>query len=203
MESEFNCSIPKLSLSKYPKTNKFQRDNNTIVVVTPPIRTLAASIPFQWEEAPGKPRNTNSLTNSTTKKSRAVRCLELDLPPSRLRIDSTPSVGNVASPTTVLEGPYIGRTMSSEKMFSSFNDSCSSGKKKRSSLGSSLRWGSFKEVMTHNTLMRNGSKVNITRMTRRSFIGHFSRTSSNLLGGLYESLKQVIQWGHGQEKNNQ
>ncbi|XP_061962026.1 uncharacterized protein At4g00950-like [Populus nigra] len=66
---------------------------------TPPLHT-SASVPFRWEEEPGKPRE-----YCTPLISRPIdfpqKCLEL---PPRLLIETLPS------PTTVLEGPYTGRS---------------------------------------------------------------------------------------------
>ena len=63
----------------------------------PPIQTLA-SIPFQREEAPGKPRPT--VNHPAKSKS-----LE---PPPRL-LSENMKMTNIASPMTVLEGPYVRR----------------------------------------------------------------------------------------------
>lgn len=73
----------------------------------PPPRT-AVSIPFQWEEAPGKPRP--YYTESEPKSTESTTRKALELPPRLLFSDS--KVSNLPSPTTVLDGPYVGRAMS-------------------------------------------------------------------------------------------
>lgn len=73
-ESDPN-STPKLTLSKLPFCKA--RDRH---MQTPPLRP-SASIPFQWEEAPGKPRST--LTPP-------ARCLEL--PPRMLQEEAKISI---------------------------------------------------------------------------------------------------------------
>ncbi|KAF6146049.1 hypothetical protein GIB67_033408 [Kingdonia uniflora] len=79
-------------------------------MLTPPLRP-PVSIPFQWESAPGKPRTTRNITpnttNNTTTNPSYVRSLEL---PPRLLAEG--KMTNIPSPTTVLEGPYMGRSVS-------------------------------------------------------------------------------------------
>lgn len=92
---------PKLSLlSSFPSKTKYSETPPGMV--TPPLRTSTISIPFQWEEAPGKPRNSNSGGGGG-----AARCLEL---PPRLLPEGNKVISS--SPTTVLDGPYIGRSVS-------------------------------------------------------------------------------------------
>ncbi|GKU96626.1 hypothetical protein SLEP1_g9838 [Rubroshorea leprosula] len=66
---------------------------------TPP----SASVPFRWEEEPGKPKPCTALSTFSIREDSAQKCLEL---PPRLLVESK----QYSSPTTVLEGPYIGRT---------------------------------------------------------------------------------------------
>ncbi|KAL3524419.1 hypothetical protein ACH5RR_017253 [Cinchona calisaya] len=96
---EATTTPPKLSLSKLPS-----KQRQPFVMSTPPINT-SASIPFQWEEAPGKPR-AQFVTNYNKSCSSAARCL--DLPPRLLNssIKFTNVSCNSDSPTTVLDGPY-------------------------------------------------------------------------------------------------
>lgn len=64
---------------------------------TPP----SASVPFHWEEEPGKPKPCTALSTFSISDDFAKKCLEL---PPRLLVDAK----QYSSPTTVLEGPYIG-----------------------------------------------------------------------------------------------
>ncbi|KAK7389792.1 hypothetical protein VNO78_25086 [Psophocarpus tetragonolobus] len=89
------CKIPRLPLLNPPTMHSPERSG----MKTPPLFT-SASVPFGWEEEPGKPRPCTdivSFSNPTPK------CLEL---PPRLLMDSQLSHNKLASPTTVLEGPY-------------------------------------------------------------------------------------------------
>ncbi|KAI3508126.1 hypothetical protein L1887_23128 [Cichorium endivia] len=95
---------PKLSLFSLPTKPTTLPDGPT-----PPPNTVA-TIPFLWEEAPGKPRPT---TTDDPPKSKTVR--SLDLPPRLTTTvgatsNGTNSVGMeiIPSPTTVLGGPYEG-----------------------------------------------------------------------------------------------
>ncbi|ONI01206.1 hypothetical protein PRUPE_6G127900 [Prunus persica] len=71
-------------------------------MLTPPLQT-SVSVPFQWEEAPGKPRH----CSTTESKAKCARSLEL---PSRL-LNEAAKTTNMPFPTTVLEGPDVGRTL--------------------------------------------------------------------------------------------
>ncbi|GAB4844612.1 hypothetical protein Ancab_038012 [Ancistrocladus abbreviatus] len=71
-----------------------------------PLHT-AASVPFQWEEEPGKPRQCTSLSPLSTTNS--LKCLEL--PPRLLMPNELGKLTKTPSPTTVLEGPYVGRSI--------------------------------------------------------------------------------------------
>ncbi|KAL4557181.1 hypothetical protein LXL04_035353 [Taraxacum kok-saghyz] len=95
---------PKLSIFSLPSKPTTLLDGPT-----PPPNTVA-TIPFLWEEAPGKPRTT---TTNDPPKSKAVR--SLDLPPRlTATVGTTSKITNVGgmeiipSPTTVLGGPYEG-----------------------------------------------------------------------------------------------
>lgn len=69
-------------------------------MLTPPLHA-SASVPFRWEEEPGKPKPCTALTTSS---DFSPKCLEL---PPRLLTDAKST--KLPSPTTVLEGPYTGR----------------------------------------------------------------------------------------------
>ncbi|KAJ4726677.1 DUF688 domain-containing protein [Melia azedarach] len=188
---------PKLSLFSFPS-----KAHEPPGMLTPPIHPQAA-VPFQWEEAPGKPRPCSADAGDS--KPKVARCLEL---PPRLLTETKVS-GSTDSPTTVLDGPYVGdrsllntlsfRSPATEKIY----------------FGSS-RWGSVKknnkEVIVgggfdflfpdgHDGSRNSGSggdgtKVKITRITKRSgsFLSLSQAKSQNLLTSIYESFKQVVPW---------
>ncbi|RVW14530.1 hypothetical protein CK203_077268 [Vitis vinifera] len=134
-------------------------------MLTPPLQA-AVSVPFEWEEAPGKPRAWNR-----GEKARSARCL--DLPP---RMSARVKISDVCSPTTVLEGPYVGRSVSFGN-----GGGKSDGAKERSSVAAG--GGGEKET-----------KVKITRMTRKgSFLG-MSSTRSHLWG--FASFKIRERYDH-------
>ncbi|KAL8541009.1 hypothetical protein ACS0TY_002334 [Phlomoides rotata] len=88
-------------------------------MATPPLQTLA-SVPFKWEELPGKPRPCTDIVV----RPESAKCLEL--PPAH-------RITKMSSPTTVLDGPYnVARPkFSSFRLFrearGSFDSSSSSG----------------------------------------------------------------------------
>lgn len=88
-------TIPKLPLFSLSTPNHLTEPSGAS---TPPLQT-SASVPFQWEEQPGKPRPcTDIILASTINPTRPERCLEL---PPRLAILES----KTTSPTTVLDGP--------------------------------------------------------------------------------------------------
>ncbi|KAL2336219.1 hypothetical protein Fmac_010665 [Flemingia macrophylla] len=94
-----NCKVPRLPLLNPPTMHSPDRSG----MQTPPLFT-SASVPFGWEEEPGKPRPCTALI---TFSNPTPKCLEL---PPRLQLDSHLSNNKLSSPTTVLEGPYPSNT---------------------------------------------------------------------------------------------
>ncbi|KAK3012303.1 hypothetical protein RJ639_012851 [Escallonia herrerae] len=73
-------------------------------MLTPPLQT-SASVPFRWEEEPGKPLPCTALIplpNPNSKSYGIDKCLEL--PPRMLFMES--KMTKTPSPTNVLDGPY-------------------------------------------------------------------------------------------------
>nr|XP_004234974.1 uncharacterized protein At4g00950 [Solanum lycopersicum] len=177
-------STPKLSLSKLP--NKPIRNTNNDVLATystPPLHPTL-TIPFQWEEAPGKPKVT---------KSKTARCL--DLPPRlTLLLNEGGKITNTPSPTTVMDGPYsVGRC------FSSIDEEIVSSNNKENIMMGSWRWENMKENNNNNRGVvdkgnfdfsgsLNRSTNSSVRLTRKGSFFNFSRN----LGGIYEGFKQVV-----------
>ncbi|KAK4350971.1 hypothetical protein RND71_030284 [Anisodus tanguticus] len=187
--SSNSYSTPKLSLSKLP--NKPRNNINPLAAYTTPPLHPSVSIPFQWEEAPGKPKSPT--------KSKVARCLEL---PPRLLLSEAIKITNTPSPTTVLDGPYVGRS------FSSINEAAVE-KKANMLMMRSWRWESFKEndrgVVVKGNFDFSGPLTSKSSaydfhthqrkvFTRKGSLFNFSRTNSNLLGGIYESFKQAVPW---------
>ncbi|KAK3034712.1 hypothetical protein RJ639_032665 [Escallonia herrerae] len=189
-----SSSTPKLSLYALP--NKPQEPPG---LLTPPLHTLA-SVPFKWEEAPGKPRPSTapSAAASPPSKSKAARCL--DLPP-RLLVTESAKVTSMPSPTTVLDGPYVGRTFSFSWSFRSPEERKVGGgvkygkrESKERIPFSSWRWGSSKDYggpiggsfdisyPACGGSMDDTTKVKITRAS------------------IYGSFKQAVPWRRGQDK---
>ncbi|ESQ43207.1 hypothetical protein EUTSA_v10014570mg [Eutrema salsugineum] len=138
------CSTPKLPLFSYPMNRAYE----TPGLATPPVN-IAGSVPFLWEEAPGKPRSSirkPARSNQTGEKRGAARCL--DLPPRLLLPGESckSSTANEPSPTTVLDGPCDLRRRSlslprSASVIRKLRGVPAPAKEKR--LFGSSRWGSF------------------------------------------------------------
>lgn len=88
---------PKLSLYSLPSQRREPSG-----MATPPLR-VPVSVPFSWEEAPGKPRKEPGLRDPRPSPSRGWR-RGLDLPP-RMVVEEMR--GNNVSSVTALDGPYV------------------------------------------------------------------------------------------------
>ncbi|GAV66184.1 DUF688 domain-containing protein [Cephalotus follicularis] len=205
-DCEPSSTPPKLSLFSFP--NKAQE--KSAWMLTPPIHS-SVSIPFQWEEAPGKPKPCSTRSKSSTT---AARCLEL--PP---RLLSETKVNAISSPTTVLDGPDAGRSLS-YKLPHGKGGSFRSPEDRHRIIFGSNRWRmSFKknkEVVAgafdfSSPVSQDGdyggggggcgTHVKITRVRRKASFLSFSHSRSHLWTNIYESFKQVVPWRHRQEKS--
>lgn len=151
-------STPKLSLSRLPCKPKLP-----IQMLTPPLHP-SLSIPFQWEEAPGRPRF-----------SIPAHVEALDLPPRLL-----PELTIMPSPPALFHGPYASLFACCDFSFRRFTAySCGASRRRR--------WkeekGSFHLSQTlGDFFMRDKNKVHkMPRITRVRSLFHFSCTlNSNL-----------------------
>ncbi|PIN24551.1 hypothetical protein CDL12_02736 [Handroanthus impetiginosus] len=178
---------------------------------TPPLQTLV-SVPFKWEEQPGKPRPCSDIIPLPE----PVKCLEL--PPCRM--EPANKITKTPSPTTVLDGPYnVGKPKFSSFRFlreghDSF-ESCTSGSPE-GLLGGSNKKGFFSKFRGGRKEFDGGSsrfssssfcssdsdescvKVKDSgggKMRRNGSFYSFSHARpSHILATIYEGLKQVVQW---------
>ncbi|KAK4766559.1 hypothetical protein SAY87_008201 [Trapa incisa] len=189
-EVEAEAATPKLKLSLFSLPKKPPEVSG---MLTPPLQT-PASVPFQWEEAPGRPRP--FCTRSFPKPSTA-RCLEL---PPRLLKEA--KITSMPSPTTVLDGPYVGRSWSHRRggSFRTHDD----GSNKVLFFGSN-RWAPLmekgvKDDDPFSILEEGGSasagqpNVKITRVKRRGSLLNLSYSKSHLWARIYKSIRQVVPW---------
>ncbi|KAK4418499.1 hypothetical protein Salat_2262700 [Sesamum alatum] len=200
-------------------------------ISTPPLQT-PASVPFKWEEEPGKPRlfsttpqpQVPSNTNTNTK------CLELPPACSRMlfidNIDGPPT--KTPSPTSVLDGPYkvVGRPKFSsfrffreghkdsvDVLFGSNKGSGTGGKQKaRGRFFGKLRSGGKKVV---DVEVFSSSEERILGGVGRKMARHGSfsgvvdphatnnKSSSRIWGTIYQGLKQVVQWKSSRKPNEE
>ncbi|KAI4326489.1 hypothetical protein MLD38_031799 [Melastoma candidum] len=160
--------------------------------VQPPV-----SVPFQWEEVPGKPKQCYSEDVAPP------RLLD---PPPRLWDCSRSMFSNTPSPNTVLDGPYVGseagtksvRAFSFRKMLffngggsfrSSRGPSTPEKQEEQQKQGESKRWGILHERGDGDC---EGDVENeFSSSFRREFA---AETTKKLWETLYESFKQVVPW---------
>ncbi|GJU94715.1 hypothetical protein Tco_1319471 [Tanacetum coccineum] len=172
-----------------------------------PPQTIA-TIPFQWEVAPGKPRSTTPTVNDPPPlEFKSIR--SLDLPPRMFN--------SATSPTTVLHGPSGGiyswcspdRMVAKSKCMIKMPWSKSMRKEISSPKSSSWSWDSFQEFSSKgggssgscssymsfddllNTLESRTKTNKVSR--RRSFI-LFSRATSSIMESMHESINQAVPW---------
>ncbi|GMH19754.1 hypothetical protein Nepgr_021595 [Nepenthes gracilis] len=199
MEEE-PITAAKLSLSLLPRHRPSSEPPG---MVTPPLQAMA-SVPFQWEEAPGRPRFLNS--GSSPFKPKSARCL--DLPPRLLgggQVADTPTpVAVSAGPYTAAPAlPYGGAGRSYGRREHKDKGAFGSCSWRRSVVGSGNKENTevcegkldFSDP-AHDSFV----SVNIKRFRRKSSLLSLSRTSSHLLERLYESFRQMIPRRRDQEK---
>lgn len=175
--------------------------------LTPPLHTLQASIPFMWEEHPGKPLSSSTAAPplpSAVNDTAAVKCLEL---PPRLLNDAAAKSTKTPSPTTVLVGPDNSRFL--RRGPGSFDGSLTLGPTDRGLFGSWRKRRAFGSkgksvVQGGNFVFSNfsddgdgscdgGATVKVTRMSRKgSRMLSLSHTPSHFWATIYGALKQVI-----------
>ena len=203
MGSEAECeTTPTPKLSLYSFLGKAKEPSG---MITPPVHT-SVSIPFQWEEAPGKPRPFHSTTSDTTSQSKpnAARCLEL---PPRLLAEA--KVANMPSPTTVLDGPDGGRFLSYTLSFrkgGSFRSPDNKRVNKEKVKFGSSRWGSFRKAgrvvqgsfdfATPVVDGGDGAQVKITRVRRKGSLLSLSQARSHVLVSAKTSSSLMIPSTH-------
>ncbi|KFK29302.1 hypothetical protein AALP_AA7G115600 [Arabis alpina] len=166
MEFEFDdqerfCATPKLPLFSIP----LNRASETPGLATPPVN-IAGSVPFVWEEAPGKPLVSELV------QAKLVRCLEL---PPRLIFPAM----NELSPTTVLDGPNVITRRSLSVIRRSEKDS----------------EGRFDfSHSTNGRCCDGGTTVKISKVRRKGSLLNLSASKSQFLAKVYKGFKQVIPW---------
>ncbi|KAK7282554.1 hypothetical protein RIF29_11443 [Crotalaria pallida] len=176
----------------------------------PPPPQTEVSVPFMWEEAPGKPRSCHTQSEPNNKNNNnSARTLEL--PPRLLFLEGKVSSNMEApSPTTVLGGPYVGRAMS-------FSSSYRTPREYWNSNFGSTRWSGLRKInkegceggfdfssscpITLGTPHRP-TKGKVTRVPRRGSLMSLSepKARSHFWAGIYESFKHMVPWRRGQEK---
>ncbi|XP_021612112.1 uncharacterized protein At4g00950 isoform X2 [Manihot esculenta] len=151
-------STPRLPLFLNPHAHASAQSPQRSGTLTPPLYT-SASVPFRWEEEPGKPRGCTALSNTS---DCSPKCLEL---PPRLLLDA--SVSKLPSPTTVLEGPYMSKQkfqsfsfrMIRRERYGSFRRSCSPER------------GELSSMVLRKRGVQDGGVLGSWRWGRRAFTG--------------------------------
>ncbi|KAF8079577.1 hypothetical protein N665_1018s0033 [Sinapis alba] len=181
-DQERFCATPKLPLFSVPLN---RTSCETPGLATPPVN-IAGSVPFLWEEAPGKPRVSDKNKPPALKQNAGgvgggvVRCLEL---PPRLILHAAV---NEPSPTTVLDGPYVvpRRSLSLTR---------------RSEKDTECR---FDFSHSTNGCCCEGSDTTvkiISRVRRKGSLLNLSHSKSQFLARVYKGFKQVIPWRRRQD----
>ncbi|KAJ0439395.1 hypothetical protein HanHA300_Chr16g0624861 [Helianthus annuus] len=176
--------------------------------LTPPHHATA-SIPFQWETQPGKPRPCTDIIISSTHN----KCLEL--PPRLVAIVEQPKT---CSPTTVLDGKTVFSSASFRfakerrrrgQMQGSFDSNCSGGwspnddngclgqvddKSDRQKVGRENRqFGSFRLLSgSRKVISMDGGFSDENKMRRNSSLSKVTR--SHFWATVYKGFKQVVPW---------
>ncbi|KAL1344266.1 hypothetical protein HN51_018125 [Arachis hypogaea] len=167
----------------------------------PPPHTAPVSVPFKWEEAPGKPRQPCHVDTNEKDSNRS-----LELPPRLLFLEYSNSNNKVSSmdvpsPTTVLAGPYVGRAMSFTTSYRTPRDTHNSF----STFGSA-RFPTSTNIPHHHPEgtfdffpPHHNKKVKFPRRYL-SLSNNHPNTNSHFWASIYESFKQMVPWKRKQEK---
>ncbi|XP_019429756.1 PREDICTED: uncharacterized protein LOC109337272 isoform X1 [Lupinus angustifolius] len=161
------------------------------------------SVPFMWEEAPGKPRRCHTQSEPNNNSART-----LELPPRLSFLEGKVSSNmEVPSPTTVLGGPYVGRTMS-------YSSSCRTHRDYWNSNFGSTRWSGSRKMnketegsldfscpITLGSPQPNKGKFSRVHTRGSLFSLSLPKARSHFWGSIYESFKHVVPWKNGQEKH--
>jgi hypothetical protein len=100
-------SITKLPLLTILNPPSIMNSPERSGMLTPPLHA-AATIPFRWEDEPGKPKPCTALVHFTDLNNGgdfAPKSLEL---PPRLLIEA--NLSKLPSPSTVLDGPFVSKS---------------------------------------------------------------------------------------------
>ncbi|KAE8722108.1 Detected protein of unknown function [Hibiscus syriacus] len=192
--------------------------------LTPPLRA-SASVPFGWEEEPGKPKPCTTVTPFSD--DFAGKCLEL--PPRLLLLQEANKNNKLNSPTAVLDVPYVGRgrllsssfrMVKSERYGGSFRAGSFSpenadddddggamvlskrrnngflGSRRRSDVG-----GKNYVFPSHGEKGEEYSDFSITRMRKKGSFNNLPPSKSHFWASIYEGLKQVVPWSKREKKD--
>ncbi|KAK8718267.1 hypothetical protein V6N13_045508 [Hibiscus sabdariffa] len=181
--------------------------------LTPPLR-ISASVPFQWEEEPGKPKPCTTVTPFSEDFAR--KCLEL---PPRLLIlqeaNKKKKKNKLSSPTTVLDDPYVGRArllsssfrMVKSERYGSFRAGSFSPENgvrhrddgemvlsKRGFVGSRRRGDVGGKNYVFPSSGEKGEEYSSIRMRKSGNLKSLPHSKSHFWASIYEGLKQAVPW---------
>ncbi|TYJ42135.1 hypothetical protein E1A91_A03G067500v1 [Gossypium mustelinum] len=188
---------PKLSLYSFPSMAKEPSG-----MITPPIHA-SVSIPFLWEEAPGRSRlsyrgSENETDTSNGSKPNVARCLEL--PP---RLLAKAKFANMPPPTTVLDGPDACRPGSFRSLDNKWLDKFGSSRSRSFRKAGRVVQRSFdfstSVVRVGDAGGSGTTEVKIARVRKKACFLNLSHARSHVLASIYESFKKVVPWRRGHE----
>ncbi|CAK8560659.1 unnamed protein product [Lathyrus sativus] len=197
-EEEKIMKIPKLPLlNTLPIIHSPERPGTK----TPPFH-ITVSVPFGWEEEPGKPKPCTDLV--TFSNPTAFKCLEL---PPRL-LDDT----KVPSPTIVFDGPYKKDCSGTEKLGTLILKK-ETGVKKKGLFGN---WRKRvinvkKHVFLSSSVDKDNDNVIVgdKNLKMRKKIKHYSsfdnpfHAKSSIWTKMCERWKRVVEWKSDKVNKNQ
>ncbi|KAK9051396.1 hypothetical protein SSX86_028023 [Deinandra increscens subsp. villosa] len=220
-ESDPN-TIPKLPLFSLPLPPHLSEPSG---MLTPPLYT-SASVPFRWEEQPGKPRPCTDIIIAAASPYKTC----LDLPP-RLAMMAVESgiITKTSSPTTVLDGKSVFSSSSfrfakerrriGQMQGSSFDSNGSGGWSSPSDENSGgqllllpagnrisggrgyCRFGSFRRRRSSSAAVTCFSdEKNGKTMRRDSSVSKVTR--SHFWATIYKGFKEVIPWRKKSKKES-
>lgn len=192
-------SIPKLPLFSMAAMQSPERSG----IATPPLQT-SATVPFRWEQVPGKPRPCSALVTFSNPTDFLPKCLEL--PPRLLLPSPNPYVSTsnrFRSPSFRINGNCYGsdRGMLGAMVLTKDYGWFSSWKKKTFKLKKrEVTGGGTSHVFpssTDNNYKDTAFVVDTNNITSMKCSGSSStlyHTKSRVWTSICEGLKQVVPW---------
>ncbi|XP_019460560.1 PREDICTED: uncharacterized protein At4g00950-like [Lupinus angustifolius] len=191
-------NIPRLSLFKFNPSSIHSPERSGMQ--TPPSRT-SVSVPFRWEEEPGKPKPCTDLVCFSNKPT-TPKCLEL--PPRLLISDANNTKQLLPSPTTVLEGLFVDDDWNTNGVVGNKEKGWfGSWREKVFKVNREVSGGVDKDADNIGNIIGGSHKrLRITKVKLSISSSNISHAKSCVWTSISAGLKQVVPWKSKKQKKD-